>query len=226
MWCRIKYRMLLVTKKRTGKQTRTQTSKSAQFRFRLFIRMRKSYLVNSNSFQRRCVYFSRGTLTFCSQTNVSIRPNPWGERRIGETEGDESLLKSLILRLLTCAFSFLFFCFFWRILGQVFVCTRMSVVCTRMLLLSTRMYSYVSRMLLVWYPYVLVCTRMLPVCTRMSLICHWCGVLVTILVMAVFTLEDEQIVCTDKSSQPDKPSDVKTGRTNFHTTLWSEFVRL
>ena len=44
--------------------------------------------------------------------------------------------------------------------------------------------------------------------------------------MAVFTLEDEQIVWTDKSSQTHKSSDVKTGRTNFQTTLSSEFVRL
>ena len=44
--------------------------------------------------------------------------------------------------------------------------------------------------------------------------------------LAVFTLEDEQIVWTDKSSQTDKSSDVKTGRTNFQTTLSSEFVRL
>ena len=44
--------------------------------------------------------------------------------------------------------------------------------------------------------------------------------------MAVFTLEDEQIVWTDKSSQTDKLSDVETGRTNFQTTSTSEFVRL
>ena len=44
--------------------------------------------------------------------------------------------------------------------------------------------------------------------------------------MAVFTLEDEQIVWTDKSCQTDKSSDVKTGRTNFQTTLSFEFVRL
>ena len=44
--------------------------------------------------------------------------------------------------------------------------------------------------------------------------------------MAVFTLEDEQIVWTDKSSQTHKSSDVKTGQTNFQTTLSSEFVRL
>ena len=44
--------------------------------------------------------------------------------------------------------------------------------------------------------------------------------------MAVFTLEDEQIVWTDKSSQTHKSSDVKAGRTNFQTTLSFEFVRL
>ena len=38
--------------------------------------------------------------------------------------------------------------------------------------------------------------------------------------LAVFTIEDEQIVWTDKSS------DVKTGRINFQTTVSSEFVRL
>ena len=43
--------------------------------------------------------------------------------------------------------------------------------------------------------------------------------------MAVFTPEDEQIVWTDKSSQTDKSSDVKTERTNFQTTL-SEFLCL
>ena len=35
--------------------------------------------------------------------------------------------------------------------------------------------------------------------------------------LAVFTLEDEQIVWTDKTSQTDKSPDVKTGRTNFQT---------
>ena len=44
--------------------------------------------------------------------------------------------------------------------------------------------------------------------------------------LAVFTLEDQQIVWTDKSSQTDKSSDVKTGRTSFQTTLSSQFVRL
>ena len=44
--------------------------------------------------------------------------------------------------------------------------------------------------------------------------------------LAVFTLEDEQIVWTDKSSQTDKSSGVKTGRTNFQKTLSSEIVRL
>ena len=33
--------------------------------------------------------------------------------------------------------------------------------------------------------------------------------------LAVFTLEDEQIVWTEKSSQTHKSSDVKTGRTNL-----------
>ena len=44
--------------------------------------------------------------------------------------------------------------------------------------------------------------------------------------LAVFTVEDEQIVWTDKSSQTDKSSDEKTGPTNFQTTLSSQFVRL
>ena len=35
--------------------------------------------------------------------------------------------------------------------------------------------------------------------------------------MDVFTLEDEQIVWTDKLSQMNKLSDVQTGRTNFST---------
>ena len=33
--------------------------------------------------------------------------------------------------------------------------------------------------------------------------------------MAVFTQEDEPFIWTDKSSQTDESSDVKTGRTNF-----------
>ena len=36
-----------------------------------------------------------------------------------------------------------------------------------------------------------------------------------VLSSAVFTLEDEQIVWTGKSSQTNKSSDVKTGQTNF-----------
>ena len=40
--------------------------------------------------------------------------------------------------------------------------------------------------------------------------------------MAVFTLEGEQIIWTDKSSQTNKLSDVKTGRTNFLTTKSSD----
>ena len=43
-------------------------------------------------------------------------------------------------------------------------------------------YSYVSRVLLLCYPYVLVCYSCILVCTRMSLVCHLCGVLVTICV--------------------------------------------
>ena len=103
--------------------------------------------------------------------------------RIGDSEGDESLPKSLILRLLTGAFLFFFF-FFLANLGS-------SI---RMHPYVSRVYSYVTRM----YPYVLVCfsyvTRMLPVCTRMllrmysyelvctrtSLVYHPCGVSVTI----------------------------------------------
>ena len=86
---------------------------------------------------------------------------------IGETEGDESLPKSLIHRLLTCAFSFLFFSFF---LGEFRVEYSYIPVCQ----------SYV----LVSYSYVPACTRMFLVCysyvTRMSLVCHPSGVLVTI----------------------------------------------
>ena len=41
-------------------------------------------------------------------------------------------------------------------------------------------------------------------------------------VLAVFTLEDEQIVWMDKSSQTNKSSDVKTGRTNFLTNKSSD----
>ena len=43
---------------------------------------------------------------------------------------------------------------------------------------------------------------------------------------AVFTLEDKQIIWTDQWSQTDKSSVVKMGRTNFQTTLLSEFVCL
>ena len=44
--------------------------------------------------------------------------------------------------------------------------------------------------------------------------------------MAIFTLEYEQIVWSDNSSQMDKSSDVKTGQLNFQMALSSEFVRL
>ena len=40
--------------------------------------------------------------------------------------------------------------------------------------------------------------------------------------LAVFTLEDEQIVWTDKSFQTNKSSDVQTGRTNFSTNKSSD----
>ena len=40
--------------------------------------------------------------------------------------------------------------------------------------------------------------------------------------MAVFTLEDEQIVWTDKPAQTNKSSDVKTGQTNFSTNKSSD----
>ena len=117
-----------------------------------------------------CVFLAqhRRTLTFCSETNLSIRPNPWGGGgggRIGDTEGEESLPKSLILS------------FFLANFGSSI---RMFPNVSRMHSYVTRMYSYVSRMLRVWYPYVLVCIPMLPGCTRMSLVCHPCGVLVTI----------------------------------------------
>ena len=44
--------------------------------------------------------------------------------------------------------------------------------------------------------------------------------------MAVFTLEDEQVVWTDKSSETNKSTSVKTGRANFQTNKSSNFVRL
>ena len=40
--------------------------------------------------------------------------------------------------------------------------------------------------------------------------------------LAVFTLEDKQIVWTDKSSQMNKSSDVKTARPNFLTNKSSD----
>ena len=40
--------------------------------------------------------------------------------------------------------------------------------------------------------------------------------------MPVFTLEDEQIVWMDKSSQTNKSSNVKMGRTNFSTNKSSD----
>ena len=43
--------------------------------------------------------------------------------------------------------------------------------------------------------------------------------------MAVFTLEDEQIVWTDKSPQTNKSSDVQTGQTNFSTNTLSHIYR-
>ena len=85
---------------------------------------------------------------------MSPIPPPGGAGRIGDTEGDESLPKSLILRLLIGAFSFLFF-----------LVKLGSSKC--MYPYISHMYSYVARM----YPYVVVCfsyvTCMLPVCTRM-----------------------------------------------------------
>ena len=73
--------------------------------------------------------------------------------RIEETEGDEYLPKSLILRLLTAAFSFFLFGEFRVEYSYVSICHSYVLVC------------YMSR-----YPYVLVCfsyvARMLPVCTR------------------------------------------------------------
>ena len=36
----------------------------------------------------------------------------------------------------------------------------------------------------------------------------------------IFTLEDKQIVCTDKLSQTAKLSDVKTGQTNLNLLVW------
>ena len=87
---------------------------------------------------------------------------------IGEIEGDKSLPKSLILRLLTCSFSFLFF-----FLGKfrveysyvpicqsyVLVCYSYVPVCTRMFLVCYR-YTYVTCM----YSYVVVCYSYVPVC--------------------------------------------------------------
>ena len=40
--------------------------------------------------------------------------------------------------------------------------------------------------------------------------------------MAVFTLQDEQIVWMDKSSQINKSSDVQTGQTNFSMNKLSD----
>ena len=68
---------------------------------------------------------------------------------------------------------------------------------------------------------------------RQGSISVWCSITHTIIVwegymyfhfklMAVFTLEDEQIVWTDKSSQTKKSSDVKTGWTNFSTNKSSD----
>ena len=176
---RIKYRKLLVTKKRPGKQTRTQISKSAQFQCCLFIRMRKSYPVNSNSFQRRCVYFSRSTGApshFAQRlTWVSGRILGWEDRgHRGEKNPFRKVWYLGYSHPLFLFFSFLFFGEFWVEYSYVPVCqsyalvcysyvlvcfsyaTRMVPVCIRMLPVCTRMYSYVTRM----YPHV---TRMSPV---------------------------------------------------------------
>ena len=83
-----------------------------------------------------------------------------GGERIGDIEGDESLPKCLILRLLTALFLF-FFSFFGEFkleYSYVPECQSYVLVC----------YSYVpvcTRMFLVCDSYVLVCTRV-PVC-------HW-----------------------------------------------------
>ena len=64
------------------------------------------------------MYLSRGTLTFCSQTNPNIRLSPCrgggGGGRIGETAGDES--EKPDTQAIHVRFFFLFFSFFlWRI---------------------------------------------------------------------------------------------------------------
>ena len=120
---------------------------------------------------------------------------------IGDNEGDKSLPESLMLRLLTGAFSFLFFLaklgsnirmypcvsrmysYVTRTYPYVLICfsyvTRMLLICTRMYPYVTRMYSYVTRMysyVTRMYSYVLVCflyvTRVLPICYSYVLVCY------------------------------------------------------
>ena len=122
--------------------------------------------MNSNSFQRRCVYFSRGTLTFCSQTNLNIRSNPCrggggGDRGNWSVMREANPFRKAWYSGYSHAFFLFFFFFFLANLGSS---VRMYPYVSRMYSYATRMYPYVSRMLLVCYPYVLVCTRMLLVC--------------------------------------------------------------
>ena len=57
---------------------------------------------------------------------------------------------------------------------------------------------------------------MIRMCWRAFRACYIRVGVVSLLV--VFTLENEKIVWTDKSSQTDKSRGVKTGRTNFQAT--------
>ena len=111
------------------------------------------------------MYFSRGILTFCSQTNLSIRPNPWvggggggGEdrgklrRRISSEKSDTQVTHMHFF------FSFLFFSFLF-FFGEFRLEYSYVPLCQSYVLVCTRMYSYVTRM----YSYVTVRHSYIPV---------------------------------------------------------------
>ena len=106
-----------------------------------------------------CVYKK-----FQPYTSPILPPGGGGGERIGDIEGDESLPKCVILRLLTALFIYLFF------LANLSSSIRMYPYVCRMYWFATRMYpyvllcfSYVTRMY--WYVPVYPCViRMSPVC--------------------------------------------------------------
>ena len=138
----------------------------------------------------QCVY--KRFQPYVSYPPPPLPPPPQG-RRIGDTEGDESLPKSLISKVTHRRFFLFSFFSFGEVRLEysyepvrqlyVLVCYSYVPVCTRMFLVC---YSYVTRM----HSYVLVCYSYVLASTRMSLVCHPCGVLVTILIFVHHCIPD------------------------------------